>query len=387
MALSLTREEARRGWLTQQGLLGAPRFVGKQGALEYVRQAGCIQYDPIDVCGKNAEIVLQARVKGFTRAMLEELLYRDRLLVDYWDKNMAIFLAEDWPCFARTRAHFCAEGRNQEAVSTAFARVYEALEGQVCVSAQQLQLPQKVDWSWAPTSLARAALETLYFEGKLVVHHKQGTQKYYARACDCLPRALLDAPDPFPDEAAYQAFLALRRMGGVGMLWNRPSDAWLGIRDFKAAQREAAFQRLLQEGAILPLEVEGVRGPLYIRAQDAAYFTHPAEGRPYRTEILAPLDGFMWDRNLIAALFDFDYKWEIYTPVAQRKYGYYVRPILQGDRLVGRVEVAQQGEDLAVRQVWWQPNVSVTGRRKAGLAQALSRLAKLNGLRHVLGWE
>ena len=79
----LSKAQARAFILAKQGLLGSYRFSGKEGAYSYIRQAGCIQYDPVDVCGKNAELTLQSRVKGFRKPMLAELLYRDRLLVDY----------------------------------------------------------------------------------------------------------------------------------------------------------------------------------------------------------------------------------------------------------------------------------------------------------------
>ncbi len=59
--------------------------------MEFIRQAGCIQFDPVDVCGKNAELVLQSRIKRFSKEMLSDLLYQDRVLVDYFDKNLAIF--------------------------------------------------------------------------------------------------------------------------------------------------------------------------------------------------------------------------------------------------------------------------------------------------------
>ena len=91
----LTKEHARRFLLAKQGLLGDYRFSGKEGAYAYIRQAGCIQYDPVDVCGKNAELTLQSRVKGFRKSMLFDLLYRDRLLVDYADKELSIWPAED----------------------------------------------------------------------------------------------------------------------------------------------------------------------------------------------------------------------------------------------------------------------------------------------------
>ena len=103
MTISITRDQAKRFILSKQGLLGKYRFVGKDGALRFVRQAGCIQFDPVDVCGKNAELTLFSRVRGFRKKMLEDLLYRDRLLVDYSDKELSIWPREDWPYFAPYR--------------------------------------------------------------------------------------------------------------------------------------------------------------------------------------------------------------------------------------------------------------------------------------------
>ena len=101
---TITKQQARQFILSKQGLTGAYRFIGKEGAYEYVRQAGCIQYDPVDVCGKNAELTLQSRVKGFKKSMLNELLYDDRRLVDYADKELSIWCAEDWRYFSCTES-------------------------------------------------------------------------------------------------------------------------------------------------------------------------------------------------------------------------------------------------------------------------------------------
>lgn len=101
--IMLTNRQARQFMLLKHGLLGEYKFIGKQGILDFVRQVGCIQYDPIDVCGKNSELALQSQIKGFTKEMLDELLYKDRSLVDYPDKNLAIIPIEDWPYFERHR--------------------------------------------------------------------------------------------------------------------------------------------------------------------------------------------------------------------------------------------------------------------------------------------
>ncbi|MBP5249170.1 MAG: winged helix DNA-binding domain-containing protein, partial [Lachnospiraceae bacterium] len=101
--LTITKQQAIRFILAKQGLIGPYRFKGKAGAYEYVRQAGCIQFDPVDVCGKNAELTLQSRVKGFSNSMVQELLAEDRKLVDYVDKELSIWPVEDWPYFASFR--------------------------------------------------------------------------------------------------------------------------------------------------------------------------------------------------------------------------------------------------------------------------------------------
>ena len=98
--MSITNSQARQFLLLKHGLIGEYKFVGKQGVIDFIRQTGCIQYDPIDICGRNSELTLQSRVKGFTKEMLYNLLYEDRLLLDYPDKNTAIILTEDWPYFS-----------------------------------------------------------------------------------------------------------------------------------------------------------------------------------------------------------------------------------------------------------------------------------------------
>ncbi|MBQ1741419.1 MAG: winged helix DNA-binding domain-containing protein [Erysipelotrichaceae bacterium] len=101
--IRIDKSTAARFLLLKQGLFKAYLFEGKRGALDYVRQAGCIQYDPVDVVGKNAELTLQSRVKGFRKKDLYDLLYKERKLFDYTDKELSILPIEDWPYFERYR--------------------------------------------------------------------------------------------------------------------------------------------------------------------------------------------------------------------------------------------------------------------------------------------
>ena len=390
--LNITPDQARQFILLKQGLLGRHRFAGKDGAYQYVRQAGCIQYDPVDVCGRNAELTLQSRVKGFTKRMLDDLLYRDRLLVDYADKELSIWPSEDWPYFASYRERSMALGKTFSGIPELEEEAIRHIRANGPVSSDSLPLEGTVFWHssmhwsghWHKESpAARSVLEQLYTDGVLLIHHKSGTRKFYDLAEKYLPADLLAAPDPCPDESARLDWRVLRRIGAVGLLWNRRSDAWLGI-SMAVEERDAAFARLEKAGRITPVRVEGLRFPLYVLNTDLPLLESVRSGQAdckARLEFLAPLDPMLWDRKLIEALFGFQYSWEIYTPASKRKYGYYVLPVLYGDRLVGRIEpkADRKANSLTVQNIWFEPGVRQTKTLSGMIDKAVCRLARFNG--------
>ena len=299
--IALTKKQARRFMLIKQGLLGDYRFKGKEGILAFVRQAGCIQYDPLDICGKNGELVLQSRVEGFTKQMLYELLYEDRVLVDYFDKNLAILDVNDWKYFERIREMNRQRGRGRAEVDAIADEIKLIIAARGPVCSKDIGFDQKIDWYWSSTKLARAALETLYFRGELIVHHKKGTIKYYALAKDHLPEEVLRAKDPLRDDLLHIKWRLLRRVSAVGLMWNRASDAWLNIGGMKSKERVAAFAELLAEVKIVECSVEGIKEPLYFVAEDQWIADEVLKESELqgRTELIAPLDSFLWDRKLI----------------------------------------------------------------------------------------
>lgn len=377
----LTKAEARQFILVKQGLLGNYRFTGKKGILDFIRQAGCIQFDPIDVCGKNAEIVLQSRVAGFTKAMLYELLYVDRKLLDYFDKNLSIIPVERWKYFERERESH----RNRERSHSEIQQVHDEIIAEISrkgpVRSADLDFPQKVDWYWSATKLSRAALEHMYFSGELGIHHKDGNLKYYDLIENCVPQEILKEEEPCPCDHEHRKWRVLQRIGSLGLLWNRASDAWLGIPGLKAKERTDIFVQLVDESCIVPVRVESINDILYCRAEDGKIFDQIRQEKcKKRCELIAPLDNMMWDRNLIKAIFDFEYKWEIYTPQAERKYGYYVLPILYGERFVGRIETVydRKNRKLNVVNLWYEPGIKLTKTMEKGIESAVKRFERFN---------
>ena len=188
MTDTITKQQARQFILAKQGLIGTYRFTGKQGAYEYVRQAGCIQYDPVDVCGKNAELTLQSRVKGFKKTMLHELLYKDRLFVDYPDKELSIWPSEDWPYFSSYRERSIKSGKSFKGLKRLEKEAIEYIDKHGPVSSDTLPIEGEIFWhssmhwsgNWDKKSpAARSVLEQLYTDGVLVIHHKKGSRKFY----------------------------------------------------------------------------------------------------------------------------------------------------------------------------------------------------------------
>lgn len=358
-----TKQQARRAILAHQGLWPPHELEGKAGALDYIGRVGCIQFDPLNIVGQNPELVLQARISGFQPEILRELLYDDRVLLDGWDKNMSIYRVEDWPYFTRRReAARRRYGDKSRPATAIIPHVRAEMEERGPLSSIDLDFDQTVDWAWAPTRLARAALESMYWWGELVVHHKVNTRKVYDFASRHIPGVLFSAPDPNETEEQYHDWYLCRRIGSVGLLWNRASDAWLGMSGIKSRERAAALARLLERREIVEVGVKGLDQTLYMRSEDQAPIdvALAASDPAPRAVILAPLDNLLWDRRFVEALFGFYYIWEVYKPVAERRYGYYVLPILYGDRFVARFEPGRDKESgaLIIKNWWWEEGVT-----------------------------
>ncbi len=378
----LTRPEARRFLVHYHGLDGSASWSGASGVVDCLTRLGAIQYDPLDVVGRNPELVLQSRVEGFRRETLRDLLYRDRLLVDHWDKQMSIHLAVEWPhrrrlrrAYAEALCGWLRHYRNSEEALRHVDVVFAALK------ATGPTLPGKLDFGslpndsgWGSRKVSGTALEYLAACGKVGVHSRKHTQKLYAPIDKLLPEVLLSAPDPFADERDFLRWYARRRVEAVGLAANRNGGSWLvNLLDSKVA-RTPVLTELAESGELTRVKVDGVREILYM---PSTYFSRMEwAGVPERkVRFLAPLDNLLFDRKLIASLFEFEYTWEVYVPAAKRRYGYYVLPVLYGDELVARFEPAPHrgNAGLEIKQWWWEPGVRRTGELERAVADARQR--------------
>ena len=393
---TITIQQARQFILSKQGLIGQHRFIGKDGAYAYVCQAGCIQFDPVDVCGKNAELTLQSRVKNFKKTMLYDLLYKDRKLVDYADKELSIWPARDWPYFSSYRERSKKLGRTFKGLRKLEKKALEYIEANGPVSSDSLPIEGEIFWhssmhwsgNWDKKSqAARSVLEQLYTDGELIIHHKKGSRKYYDIAEKYLPKEILEADNPCKNEDEFLCWRVLRRIGAIGLLWDKNSTAFLGL-DINAAKRKKALETLTEEGKISPVVVEGIKQPFYYRTDDSELMRDVLEGtadlKP-RMSFIAPLDPLMWDKSLVLALWGYQYSWEIYTPATKRRYGYYTLPILFGDRFVGRIEAVADRKTgvLVVRNVWWEDGIRRTKKLYSTLEQTLKKFAKFNDCKEI----
>lgn len=385
--MEITNKQARNFLLAYQGLQSQEKLQGKKGILDYIHRVGCIQYDPLNIVGHNPELVLQARIAGFRPEMLRDLLYNDRKLVDGWDKMMSIYPVEDWPYFQRWRmAARRDSSKSAEMVQSVLGYIRAEIEARGPLSSLDLKISEVVDWDWAQSRLARAALESMYFWGELVVHHRVHTRKFYDFAHRLLSAEILQAPDPNQTEEQYHDWHVHRRIGSVGLLWDRSGEAWL-ISAIKSKERKAALKRLLDQGTVAQTQVTGIKEPFYMSSQDLPLLEKALtmESPSPKARIMAPLDNLLWDRRMLKQIFGFEYIWEVYVPPDKRRYGYYVLPILYGDRFIARFEPGYDKKIgvFTIKNWWWEDGGVVTEQLIAELVECFRRFLHYLDANHL----
>ena len=370
---SLSKEEFRSFLIRYHSLDTFERLSGngKTGWVKpaaqvkkLMRRLGSVQYDPLNVVGRNPDLVFQSRIKSFTADLLEGLLYKERYLVDGWDKEMSIFPSAEWPRFARIRQAEAEDVRNylayrgQGDVLKHLPQVMEELRKRGPLGSRELQMGALGKGNWRHSQVSGAALGYLYTNGELGIHSKKNAVKTYAPIETLLPGKIVNASDPFPGEDDFFEWYFLRRIGSLGAYWLRSGPGWLGHYLSNPDLRKKTLKTLEEKKLIIPLVVPEINETFYMRRKDLPVLN---EKNQYdgAMRFLAPLDNMLWDRLMVKKVFDFEYTWEVYVPVPKRKYGYYVLPVLYHNNLIARFEPVkhEKGQPLAVKNWWWEPSL------------------------------
>jgi uncharacterized protein YcaQ len=376
--------------MSHQRLWPPRKLRGKAGILEFIRHVGCIQFDPINIVGRNPDLVLQSRIKEYRPAMLEELLYSNRQLLDGWDKVSSIILTEDWPYFSRHRERMREQHGDPSNPPMEIApMILDAICERGPLSSIDFKHSDRVDWSWGHQSrLAKASLDVLYAMGEVLVHSRVGSRRVFDLTDRLISPELISTPDPNKTVEDYQEWHMLRRIGGLGLANPGASEFWLAMLGVKGDVLRSMLVRLVERGELVALAVEGVPNrTFFIRSKDLSTMELARTKRApkARAALIGALDNALWDRNMLRWIFDFEYVWEVYKPVRERKYGYYVLPVLYGDRFVARVDPVfdRKERELTLKNWWWEDGVQPDDRMNLALVTCMEEFMRYLGANQI----
>lgn len=351
----ISREEARRFLVSHLGLTRPAKRAAHPGIRETLGALRCIQLDPLDAIGQNADLVVLARVPGARRGDVHRAVYPGGAF-EHFAKERCLLPASAFP-FYRDRAVETPWWRHSERMKKLDAGlvrdVLDEVRARGPISARALEHRGSVvpiDWAgWKGTaSAAKLALEVLWTRCEVVVAGRDGRDKLYDVPSRALPK-FADAPAP----ADFPRWALVERVNAAGLL-SRASGPWWSML---AEHRTGALaEELAGEGAIEVVAIEGVKR-LYLAPRG---FRAPRPEEPDETmRILGPLDPLLWDRALVRDVFGFDYVWEVYKPATERRWGWYVCPLLHRGRLVGRIEARIAEGVLVVDRLWREDGVEL----------------------------
>ncbi|MBD5531220.1 MAG: winged helix DNA-binding domain-containing protein [Lachnospiraceae bacterium] len=357
-----SKREARHLLCRYHNLDGAEALCGKAGAEKIMQRIHSIQYDPLNVVARNADLVLQARVKDYKEQDLYDLLYQEHKLADGFDKEMCIYESKDFERFSHVRGEhlkqvvLTLQYRNQMGALEILDDVRDFVTKHGKTGAKDISIGEVRESSWGPKKLSSAALDYLFNSGELCVAGKKGTQKYF----DLTERVLSDIDFSCDQDMTIEEFLEWyieRRLQSVGLVWNKSGGAWQGHFVGDNELRRSTLQTLVEKNKIEDVRVEGIEETFYVPKGMEAYLEYQTSDSYAR--FIAPLDNMMWDRQMVEALFGFTYRWEVYTPVVKRKYGYYVLPVLYNGELIARFEAepVRQAGAFVIKNWWWESGI------------------------------
>ncbi|MFH0816540.1 MAG: crosslink repair DNA glycosylase YcaQ family protein [Methanobacteriota archaeon] len=378
-----TKSEAKLALAAAHGLGCEREFSGKAGALDVARRMGCVQSDPLDVAGRNHDLTLQSRVKGYRPMHLHDLCYKDRSLFEYYCKMASIMPIEAWPEFGAFREKW---GKKLAPFFREHARetreVLVALEDGP-ISSRGFKGAKKVDWWWGKTNVYKVVLEHLFLTGRAIIARRDAGVKSYGLAEKLVPRALFDAESPKGDTFRKAVALRVCRASRLAASSSSP-EQWTMVGKSKCVgETLAALER---DGKLIKLELDGWKGSLYAPIENENIWKEPPGFGEDAARFLAPLDPLLWNRKLFSVIYGHDYVWEVYKKAHERRWGYYCLPVMFDGDYVGLIEpwYGKKERRLEIRSFHLLDRNVQRGRLKRALTDELTSFASYLGAEKVL---
>jgi hypothetical protein len=381
----VTAAAARALLLEAQGLLDDPaRRATTASVAKLIERMGFVQVDSIQRVERAHHLILGARLDGYRPKLLETLAFDKRRIFEHWTHDAAYIPVSLFPHWKlrferrekqiRGRRWFKTRlGANPDAT---IARVHARIVREGPLRARDFERgaarPSEGWWDWTPE---KTALEVLWHTGRLAIAGRDRFDKVYDLVERVLPDAHAAPAPPHAETVEWACLSALERLGAatpseIGRFWAAvtPGEAAAWCRQALARHRAVS---------VTLGSANGAKPRPGLALPDWESRARRAPEPPADLRLLAPFDPVLRDRSRLERLFGFDYRFEAFTPAAKRRYGYYVLPILEGDRFVGRLDPRRDRERdaLVVDGVWWEPGVRPTAARKRALARALEKLA------------
>jgi len=393
MTPTVSAAAARTLLLQAQGLLDDPeRRATLASVAKLVERLGFVQIDSIQRVERAHHLIVGTRLHAYRPALLERLAFEKRALFEHWTHDAAfipVSLFPHWKLrFERReqaiRSSRWFKTRLGDDPDATLARVHARIASEGPLRARDFERgpdrPATGWWDWTPE---KAALETLWHTGKLAISGRDRFDKIYDLVERVFPEAHASTAPSHDESVDWACRSALARLGTatsseIAKFWGAvtlgEASAWC-----KSAltRHEAVSVELASADGAKPRR--GVALPDWEPCSRRAPEPLP------ELRLLAPFDPVVRDRKRLARLFAFEYRFEAFTPAAKRRYGYYVLPILERDRLVGRLDPRfdRERETLVVQKVWWERGVVETATRRRALAHAVEKLAARIGARSV----
>jgi uncharacterized protein YcaQ len=375
--IEISRDVARR-FLALHHLLAPPRSLPAEpsSVMRLFDRLGSLQFDPIDVAGRNHDLVLLARIAGYRREWTDALLYEQRTLFETFNKMLSIVPTAELPWYrvAWDRSRKIHEGGAFDEHAPLVEELVERIRANGPLSSTDVEPRAAIDWYWRPTNQVRAILEALAEAGILGISRRESNRRVYDLAERLFPAELLAERRPPREQfrhkllSRYRAHGLLGATGAYELFASTYFSTELGIEDGLpkgTATKKLLLADLVETGELVPVRVEGVRVLRHVVADELPLLEQaareiadglPPGGVEAGVALLGPLDPLVWDREFLRSLYGFDYVWEVYVPGPKRRWGYYVLPLLYGDRFAGRIELRadRAAGTLRVLGLWWE---------------------------------